>query len=198
MPSTIAAPTHTANKVAPRTPRRSSARVPRAASNPSAVSRPMAAAAAATAPQRNQFVGSPEYRSSASRGRSACLRGAGVRRPVRPRRPSQHAPACPAAGVIIWGNPCWRMSRYWCRGRTSQRSTTLVGPPGASSDVSPPTQMANRAFAVRLLFPPACAIGTQPPPTRCEYLACWRVGQADRTPTLRASNLHGIPCAPQS
>ena len=59
MPSTVATPTHTANKVAPTAPRRPWARGPRVASNPSAVNRTMLAAAAATAPQRNQFTGSP-------------------------------------------------------------------------------------------------------------------------------------------
>jgi hypothetical protein len=62
-----------------------------------------------------------------------------------------------------------------------------------SSDVSLPTQMANGAFVVQLLFPPAFAIGAQRRPTACEYLGCLRVGQADRTRTLRAGNLHGIP-----
>src|ERR1700722_21028734 len=80
---------------------------------------------------------------------------------------------------------------------TPTRSTTLVGR-CASSDVSLPTQMANGAFVVRPPFAPAFAIGTQPRPTRCEYLGCLRVGQADRTPPLRAGNLHRIPCAPQS
>ena len=76
------------------------------------------------------------------------------------------------------------------------RQSTFDDSSGAarvSSDVSLPTQMANGAFVVRLLFPPACATGTQPRPTRCEYLGCSRVGRADRTPSLRAGNLHRIP-----
>ena len=63
----------------------------------------------------------------------------------------------------------------------------------ASSDVPIPAPTAKNAFAVRLLFPPAFAIGTQPRPTRCEYLGWSQAAQADRTPTLRAGNLHGIP-----
>ena len=61
--------------------------------------------------------------------------------------------------------------------------------------LSLPAPMARNAFVVRLPFPRACAIGTQPRPTRCEYLGCLRVGQADRTPWLRAGNLHAIPYA---
>jgi len=53
--------------------------------------------------------------------------------------------------------------------------------------------MANGAFVVWPPFPPAFAIETRPRPARCGYLGCWRVGQADRTLTLRAGNLHGIP-----
>jgi hypothetical protein len=78
----------------------------------------------------------------------------------------------------------------------TQRSTTLVGRLALSSDVSLPTQMANWSFAVPLPFPPACAIGTQPLPARRECLECSRVGQADRTPTLHAGNLHGILSRP--
>jgi hypothetical protein len=63
----------------------------------------------------------------------------------------------------------------------------------ASSSAPHPALMANGSFAVPLPFPPACAIGTQPLPTRRECLECSRVGQADRTPSLRAGNLHGIP-----
>ena len=63
----------------------------------------------------------------------------------------------------------------------------------SSSDVPLPAPMARNAFAVRPLVPPAFAIGTQPRPTRCEYLGCSRVEQADRTPTLRVGNLHRIP-----
>jgi hypothetical protein len=61
-----------------------------------------------------------------------------------------------------------------------------------ASSSSLPTPMARNARAVRAPFP-AYAIGTQPRPTRCEYLGWSRVEQADRTPTLRAGNLHGIP-----
>src|SRR5712664_4387482 len=57
MPSTVATPTHQANKVAPAAPRRSSVWVPRETSIQSAVNRTMPAAAAATAAQRNQFMG---------------------------------------------------------------------------------------------------------------------------------------------
>src|SRR5580765_7283649 len=56
--------------------------------------------------------------------------------------------------------------------------------------------MAKNAFAVRLPFRPAFAIGTQPRPTRCEYLGWSRSVQADRTPTLRAGSLHVIPKCP--
>ena len=68
----------------------------------------------------------------------------------------------------------------------------------ASLDVPIPAPMATNAFAVQLIYPPAFAIGTQPLPAMCECLGCLRVGQADRTPSLRASNLHEIPCAPAS
>src|SRR5258707_6930098 len=65
----------------------------------------------------------------------------------------------------------------------------------ASLDVPILAPMARNAFAAPLLFPPTFATGTQRRPTGCECLGCWRVGQADRTPTLHAGNLHGIPCA---
>src|SRR5712675_897860 len=57
MPSTAATPIHQANKVAPAAPRRSSVWVLRETSIQSAVNRTMPAAAAATAAQRNQFMG---------------------------------------------------------------------------------------------------------------------------------------------
>ena len=83
----------------------------------------------------------------------------------------------------------------WSAGADLRQPTfdDFSGAPRASSDVSLPTQMANGAFVVRPPFPPAFAIETRPRPARCGYLGCWRVGQADRTLTLRAGNLHGIP-----
>jgi len=76
-----------------------------------------------------------------------------------------------------------------------QRSTPFSVSARASSDAPPPALMAMNAFVARLLFPPAFATGMQRRPTGCECLECSRVGQVDRTQSLRAGNLHGIPCA---
>jgi hypothetical protein len=63
----------------------------------------------------------------------------------------------------------------------------------ASWDVWFLATKARGSFADRRLFPPACAIGTLPRPTRRECLGCSRVGLTDHTPSLRAGNLHGFP-----
>src|SRR5450631_2928914 len=66
-----------------------------------------------------------------------------------------------------------------------------------NADVSFRTPTGRRSFAVLPPSLPACATEMQAPSSYCAQLGCWRSQPIDRTRSLRASNLHEIPSAPQ-